>query len=290
MGASRPFWPTIVLAAGFSAVSSCAQEGSGAPAGALAFDDGAPGADTTFARLHSRLSEPGGFFDTDNLISNEASYLHVLGPLRDRDVRGGAYIGVGPGQNFSYIAAIRPTVAFIVDIRRDNALQHLLFKALFELAETRVEYLSLLHGAPAPRAPGEWLGRAVEEIVAYVEGSQPVPSAADRARARIDSAVVTFGIPLSEADRATIRRIHDTFIRVGPAATWLAEKTTFWCVTFNGGIWSSPSWVIWRGITRCERLERRSGHEVRRCRPCTHRTWSSTCSGDARSAASPRTS
>ena len=77
-------------------------------------------ADTTFAALVERLSESGGYFDTDNLISNESSYLHVMGALREIGVRGGAYIGVGPDQNFSYIARIRPSIAFIIDIRRDN--------------------------------------------------------------------------------------------------------------------------------------------------------------------------
>ena len=98
-------------------------------------------AQTDFARLIERLSEPGGFFDTDNLISNEQSYLHVLGKMRDMGVTGGAYLGVGPGQNFSYIAQTRPNIAFMIDIRRDNLLQHFLYKALFELSETRIEYI-----------------------------------------------------------------------------------------------------------------------------------------------------
>ena len=42
---------------------------------------------------------------------------------------GGVYMGVGPEQNFSYIAAIRPAMAFIVDIRRQAVMQHLMFKA-----------------------------------------------------------------------------------------------------------------------------------------------------------------
>jgi hypothetical protein len=84
-------------------------------------------ADTTFAALVERLSESGGYFDTDNLISNESSYLHVMGALREVDVRGGAYIGVGPDQNFSYIARVRPSIAFIIGIRRDNLLEHLFF-------------------------------------------------------------------------------------------------------------------------------------------------------------------
>src|SRR5262245_31633266 len=85
----------------------------------------------SFAALSARLSEPGGYFDSDNLISNETSYLHVLGKLREFNVTNGVYIGVGPDQNFTYIAKIRPRMAIIIDIRRDNLLQHLLFKSLF---------------------------------------------------------------------------------------------------------------------------------------------------------------
>src|SRR5215207_5179885 len=106
--------------------------------------------DSAFAALVARLSEPGGYFDSDNLISNESSYLHVLGAVRKLGVSGGAYVGVGPDQNFSYIAQVRPRIAFLVDIRRDNLLQHLLFKSLFEMARNRAEYLALLTGRTAP--------------------------------------------------------------------------------------------------------------------------------------------
>src|SRR5262245_44865892 len=106
---------------------------------------------TRFAEAIERLSEPGGYFDTDNLISNEGSYLEVLPALEAQGVAGGAYLGVGPDQNFSYIARVRPSVAYIIDIRRDNLLLHLLFKAIFAEASTRAEYLSLLTG-PAPRS------------------------------------------------------------------------------------------------------------------------------------------
>ena len=115
-------------------------------------------AQSSFAAEVAALSEPAGFFDTDNLISNERSYLDVVPDLKKRGVRGGAYIGVGPDQNFSYIAAIRPDVVFIVDVRRDNLLLHLLFKSLFTLARTRVEYLALLLGRPAPADIGERAG------------------------------------------------------------------------------------------------------------------------------------
>ena len=41
----------------------------------------------TFAASVANLSEPGGYFDTDNLISNERSYLQVIPDLRRRSVR-----------------------------------------------------------------------------------------------------------------------------------------------------------------------------------------------------------
>src|SRR5437868_10987621 len=113
-------------------------------------------APSTFAARIAELSEPGGFFDTDNLISNERSYLHVVPALRESGMSGGAYIGVGPDQNFSYIAQAKPAIAFIVDLRRDNLLLHLLFKALFSMAETRLDYLSLLFGRPRPTPSGDW--------------------------------------------------------------------------------------------------------------------------------------
>src|SRR6266545_3643023 len=71
----------------------------------------------TFAALSARLSEPGGYFDSDNLISNETSYLHVMSKLREIGVSGGVYVGVGPDQSFSYIAKIRPRMAIMIDIR-----------------------------------------------------------------------------------------------------------------------------------------------------------------------------
>src|SRR5690349_5224012 len=125
--------------------------------------------ETTFARLVERLSEPGGFFDSDNLISNETSYLHVLEALHRLGVHGGVYLGVGPDQNFSYIADIRPSVAIIVDIRRDNLLEHLLFKAMFSMSRDRADYLSLLLGRPAPRGRAAWRDRSMQDLVEYFD-------------------------------------------------------------------------------------------------------------------------
>ena len=53
----------------------------------------------------------------------------MIPSLTSQAVPGRAYVGVGSEQNFSYIAAVRPSFAFIVDIRRGNFDLHLLYKA-----------------------------------------------------------------------------------------------------------------------------------------------------------------
>jgi hypothetical protein len=172
---------------------------------------------STFASQVAALSEPGGYFDTDNLISNERSYLQVLPELERVKVRGGVYIGVGPDQNFSYIAAVRPTLAFIVDIRRDNLLLHLLFKALFGMSRTRVEYLALLLGRPVPPSLDAWRDQPVEKLIAYATTPADAKAVAGL-RSRVDAAIAKMGLPLSRDDLATIDRYHRRFIEGG---VWL---------------------------------------------------------------------
>jgi hypothetical protein len=172
-------------------------------------------AGASFATQIETLSERGGYFDTDNLISNERSYLDVVPELKKRGVRGGAYIGVGPDQNFSYIAAVRPDIAFIVDVRRDNLLLHLLFKALFSMARTRAEYLALLVGRPVPAGLDAWKGATVEKIVMQMETPPADARSIDALRAKTDEAVSRIGVTLSREDRATIDRFHRRFIEAG---------------------------------------------------------------------------
>jgi hypothetical protein len=190
-----------------SAVALLLLSGASAPARSQA--------GTTFAGQIEALSERGGYFDTDNLISNERSYLDVVPELKKRGVRGGAYIGVGPDQNFSYIAAVRPDIAFIVDIRRDNLLLHLLFKALFSMSGTRVEYLARLVGRPVPAGLESWKAAGVDKIVAQMETPALDARAIDGLRAKTDEAVTRIGLTLSREDRATIDRFHRRFIDAG---------------------------------------------------------------------------
>lgn len=191
--------------------------------------------DSLFPEVVEALSEPGGFFDTDNLISNEASYLHAVSALRRRGVRGGAFIGVGPDQNFSYITAVRPEVAFIVDIRRDNLLLLLLLRAMLEEAGTRGEYLALLFGRPFPPDPGAWRDRPLPELLDGIESQAPDPSAIAARRVVLHERVAGYGVPVSPEDRATLDRFHDEFIRSGPRLryTTLGRPPAPWYPTYR---------------------------------------------------------
>lgn len=171
--------------------------------------------DASFAATIARLSEPGGYFDTDNLISNETSYLHVLGALRRRGVSGGAYVGVGPDQNYSYIAAIRPRVAYILDVRRDNMLQHLMFRALFERSRNRMEYLTRLLARPVPPDIDRWGDRSIEDILAYLDGTRSTTALAAAQREDLIVTVRKYGVPLAPNDIETLTRFHTTFVREG---------------------------------------------------------------------------
>jgi hypothetical protein len=168
-----------------------------------------------FAQLVERLSETERYFDTDNLITNERSYLHVIDKLEDLGMGGGAYIGVGPGQNFSYIAQIKPSVAILVDIRRDNLLQHLLYKALFEMAGNRIEFLCLWLGRSLPEDLSAWRDRSLPEMVEYIDRRPSDPTTASITTRRIQDAVVDFGFPVTDQHLATVARFHQAFVRRG---------------------------------------------------------------------------
>src|SRR5438874_2479620 len=106
--------------------------------------------DQAFWKIVTDFSEPGGRFISDNFVSKELATQHVLAELTRGRKAGRAYVGVGPDQNFTYITALRPKIAFIIDIRRQNMIEHLMYKALFELSADRADFLSHLYARKRP--------------------------------------------------------------------------------------------------------------------------------------------
>ena len=106
--------------------------------------------DQEFWKVVTDFSEPNGYFRSDNLLSNEIWLQYVIPELLSVTKPGQVYMGVGPEQNFTYIAALKPTLAFIVDVRRGNLDLHLMYKALFELSSDRVDFVSRLFARKRP--------------------------------------------------------------------------------------------------------------------------------------------
>src|SRR3954466_1027190 len=136
--------------------------------------------DRTFWTLVTEFSEPNGFFRSDNLVSNEMQYQYVIPVLQQTLQPASAYVGVGPDQNFTYIAGLKPRIAFIVDIRRQNLLLHLMYKALIEMSPTREEFLARLFSRPPPARDASNDG--AEALLSAFAEVEPDPVAFERTR------------------------------------------------------------------------------------------------------------
>ena len=106
--------------------------------------------DQEFWKLIDSVSEPNGFFRSDNLLSNETGFQWVIPPLLKSPRAGKVYLGVGPEQNFNYIALLKPKMVFITDIRRGNLHTQLMYKALFEMSADRAEFIGKLFTKKRP--------------------------------------------------------------------------------------------------------------------------------------------
>jgi hypothetical protein len=172
--------------------------------------------DTEFWRLVTELSEPGGTF-APQLMSNEDSAQVVIPELKRITARGGVYVGVGLEQNFTYVAAVQPALAFVLDIRRDNLLQLLMYKALFELSTDRADFVSRLFSRPRP--PGLDARSSVTTLFdAYRTVEADAGLVDSTMRAMLDRLTRAHGFPLSEADTAGIGRIMQALRTAGPHA------------------------------------------------------------------------
>jgi hypothetical protein len=171
--------------------------------------------DKDYWKLIADLSEPNGKFQSENLLSNETRLQYVIPELVVRAKPGGAYMGVGPEQNFTLIAALKPSMAFIVDIRRGNLQLHLLYKALFELSPNRVEFVSRLFSRPKPSTLRA--GATPAEIFAAFTDAAPSESLyRDNLKAVQTQLVTRHGFALSAEDVAGVEYVYKAFFSYGP--------------------------------------------------------------------------
>jgi hypothetical protein len=218
-----PAVPIVAFLAGFAILGSQ----SGLVAGQSPTVSGLPSqmSGAEFWSLSNDLSEPNGSFQSDNLASNELVFAQLVPELVARTKPGGVYLGVGPEQNFTYIAAIRPRIAFITDIRRGNLHMQLMYKALFELSADRAEFVSRLFTKPRPA--GLTSSATVTQLMtAYWD----VPSSNEAAyNANLQGIqqhlTKTRAIPLSSEDLDGIGRVYRTFYWYGPSITYAANAS-----------------------------------------------------------------
>jgi hypothetical protein len=153
--------------------------------------------------------DPLGF---ESYVSNEGSYCDAI-PLLRLLPAGDAYVGVGPEQNLSYIAALRPSIAIIVDVRRQNLLQHLIFKVLIEMAPERAQFLALLFArrlvGPTPAS--------VRDLMAAIDQAPRDPKMLHAtSQAAEDRLTAILGSQFTIDDRQHVRRILNAFYDDGP--------------------------------------------------------------------------
>jgi hypothetical protein len=179
--------------------------------------------DAEFWQIINDFSEPGGYFRSENLLSNESGYQSIIPSLRKTVSPGGVYLGVGPEQNFTYIVALDPKMAFIVDIRRQNMLEQLFYKALMETAADRAEFVARLFSRPRRQLSADTRPAAL--LGAY-ESEQGSPSLLEtNVTGVIEYLEEKKGFRLSGEDEAAIRHVAQAFFESGPNLSY----------TFTGG-------------------------------------------------------
>jgi hypothetical protein len=171
--------------------------------------------DQEFWKLASDYSELDGTFHSENLVSNEARYQTIIPELAQTAKSGRAYIGVGSEQNFSYIAALHPSVAFIIDIRRGNLDLHLIYKALFEMSTNRADFVSRLFSRKTPE--GLSTSSTASEIFAAFRKAAADQMLYDQNLKQIKSHLMTkHGFSLSKGDLDGIDFVYGSWFKSGP--------------------------------------------------------------------------
>src|SRR6266566_3546453 len=180
-----------------------------------------------FWKISSEFSEPDGRFRSDNLLSNESYFLYVIPELNRTAKSGRVYMGVGPEQNFSYIVALKPKMAFILDIRRGNLDLQLMYKALFELSSDRAEFVSRLFSRKRPAGLTE-SSTAAEIFEAFESVEQSEALFEENLKAIRDDLASKHGFRLSDLDVSGLEYVYHAFSTFGPKLQYSSTGTGFY--------------------------------------------------------------
>jgi hypothetical protein len=180
--------------------------------------------DAAYWKLITDLSEPDGNYPHSVFTGNEPGYQYMLPQLTKAVAPGGAYLGVGPEQNFTYIAALRPKLAFIIDIRRDMMLQHLMYKAIFEMTANRSDFVGILFSRRRPeRLTAD---SSVQDIFrTYAAIPSDAAFSEERLKEILNRLKTTHRFGLSDNDERRIRFIYRLFAREGVVSFMSSQES-----------------------------------------------------------------
>jgi hypothetical protein len=179
--------------------------------------------DGEYWALIESLSEPGGNFRSDNLVSNEIYMQTIIPELVTTTKPGRVYLGVGPEQNFTYIAALKPRMVFIIDVRRGNLHTHMMYKALFELSKDRADFVSKLFSKKRPA--GLTTSSTAQEIFTAYAAVETSEALYKENLATIQSHLTkAHEFPLTKDDLAGIEYVYYNFYWFGPSLTYSSSS------------------------------------------------------------------
>ena len=218
----------FVVLGGFGGWTASAPLGAASPVQAA--KDTVPDrlTDQEFWTLSEEMSEANGYFQSDNLLSNEIWFPWIIPDLLARTKPGGGvYLGVGPEQNFNYIAVLKPKMVFITDIRRGNMHTQLMYKALFELSNSRSEFFAMLFTKPL--ATGLTPQSSAADLVnAYWDLQTVTANDGAKYKANLkaiqDHLTKTHKLPLSDEDLRGIEYVYSNFYWWGPSITYSSSS------------------------------------------------------------------
>src|SRR5499425_1682334 len=180
--------------------------------------------DKDFWKLIVDLSEPGGTYPYENFISNELEYQDVVPALKATTKPGGVYIGVGPEQNFTYASVLQSKLAFVIDIRRQNMVELLMYKALFDMSANRADFVSNLFSRVRPAGLDAKTTPAA--LFDAYENAKVDPDLLAKNLQTIKAYMTRHDYQLSSEDLSNIEKVYTVFSRDGPNINYAFASPT----------------------------------------------------------------
>ena len=192
--------------------------------------------DREYWNLITEFSEPNGEFRSDNLLSNELYLQYVIPELARPPRINRVYLGVGPEQNFTYISALKPKMAFIIDVRRGNLQLHLMYKALFELSSDRADFVFRLFSRKRPDGLGA--KSSATDIFTALDKTEPSEAVyKQQLQSILEHLTRKRNLPLTPEDVKGIEYVHGAF-------SWFGPGLSYWSTGGRGGRNAPTYWDL----------------------------------------------